>query len=294
MSEVDLYNYGRRYRRNLEVIEGDKLICKENKKDITSFAKMRLAKGSGYGRVAKVLYCLRNLAIWIKKPFREATKDDLVALIGDLETHDYSEHTKYDYKIVLKLFYKWLKGNDETVPNEVKWLKPKLKNGRHKLPEDLITEDEVMQLVEAAEHPRDKAIVLVLYESGCRIGELLSLKMQNVKFDQYGAVLILHYLYVGLAALVNAGNPESGPAICGLLHQDIIRDAVLDNLDNLHVAFGGIEQHHNLAATPDAGGGNLNHVPGDIRVGIDRGIRPEASYGIGKVGEPEYRELRLI
>jgi integrase len=34
----------------------------------------------------------------------------------------------------------------------------------------------------AAENPRDKALISVLYESGCRIGEILSLKIRN-KFD---------------------------------------------------------------------------------------------------------------
>jgi len=190
MDVFGLYNYPRRLERALANMEKDSGVSEKNRQLIVSFSKVRLARGSGHGRVAKVVYCMRNMAIWLNKPFEEATKDDIISMVGGLETNPkYSEHTKYDYKIVLKLFYKWLKGDDETVPNEVKWLKPKLRNERHKLPEDLITEDEVMQLVEAAEHPRDRAIVLVLYESGCRIGELLSLKMQNVKFDQYGAVL---------------------------------------------------------------------------------------------------------
>ncbi|HID73275.1 TPA: hypothetical protein EYP38_05010, partial [Candidatus Micrarchaeota archaeon] len=189
MTEVDLYDYGRRYRRNLELIEKDKLICKVNKRDIAAFVKMRLAKGSGYGRLAKVLYCLRNLAVWIKKPFRKATKNDLVALIGDLEGQGYAEHTKYDYKIVLKLFYKWLLGNDEDTPAIIKWLRPKLKNDKNKLPEELLTEEEVLRMAEAAENERDKAFVLVLYESGCRIGEILSLQLKNVNFDQFGAVI---------------------------------------------------------------------------------------------------------
>lgn len=190
MDVFGLYNYPRRMENAIANMEKDGKVGQKNREAIISFCKVRLARGSGHGRVAKVIYCLRNMAVWLNKPFDQATKDDLIAMIGGLESNaHYSESTKYDYKIVLKIFYKWLKGNDEEVPPEVKWLKPKIKNAKHKLPEDLLTEDEVMQLVQAANHPRDKAIVLVLYESGCRIGELLSLKMQNVQFDQYGAVL---------------------------------------------------------------------------------------------------------
>ena len=92
-------------------------ICEENKQDIISFSKVRLAKGSGHGRVAKIVYCLRNMAKWLNKPFRQATKDDLIGLVGDLESNvNYAEHTKYDYKVVLKMLYKWLLGNDEIYP----------------------------------------------------------------------------------------------------------------------------------------------------------------------------------
>lgn len=186
----NLYQYQRRLEQSTAKLNEDGLVCDENKQAIVSFSKVRLAKGSSHGRVAKIVYCLRFLAHWLKKPYIQATKDDLIVLIGDLESNtNYSDHTKHDYKIVIKMFYKWLKGNDKIAPSEIDWLIPKLKNEAHKLPEDLLTEDEVLKLANAANHPRDRAIILVLYEAGCRIGELLTLQMKHVQFDKYGAVL---------------------------------------------------------------------------------------------------------
>ena len=170
-------------------LKNEKGLLDENKQLILDFAKARLANGSSRLRVVKCMYCLRYLAKWLNKPFGQATKQDLTALVGDLENQDYAEYTKYDFKIVLKMFFKWFKGNGEEFPEEIKWLKPKLRHNAHKLPEELLTEEEVMKIAETATSPRDKAIVMVLYETGCRIGELLSLKMKNVSFDQYGAVL---------------------------------------------------------------------------------------------------------
>jgi len=46
--------------------------------------------------------------------------------------------------------------------------------------------------VSSAINPRDKAFISLLYESGCRIGELLNLKIKNVEFDANGAVLIVN------------------------------------------------------------------------------------------------------
>ncbi|MGD2247868.1 MAG: tyrosine-type recombinase/integrase [Candidatus Methanofastidiosia archaeon] len=47
-------------------------------------------------------------------------------------------------------------------------------------------------MVDVAEHPRDKAIIGVLYEGGLRIGELASLKLRNIEFDDDGVVIKVH------------------------------------------------------------------------------------------------------
>jgi len=170
-------------------LEADELVLGENKPLISKFVNTWLAQGYTRTRAVKLVYCLRRLAVWLGKPFGQASKDDLIALVGSIEAKEYAPNTKYDFKVVLKMFFKWLKGDEETVPKEVSWLKPHLKFQSHKLPEEILTEQDVLNMAGVASNSRDKALVLVLYESGCRIGELLSLKMKNVYFDQYGAVL---------------------------------------------------------------------------------------------------------
>jgi len=168
----------------------DESVSPENKELIEKFANAWLAKGVSELRGVKLVYCLRTLARVLAKPFPQASKDDVIALVGSLERSKYAENTKYDLKVILKMFYRWLKGgDDETTPREVSWIKPHSNNKKVKLPSDLLTEEEVLCMVRAADNPRDKAFVLTLYESGCRIGELLSLRVKNVQFDEYGAVL---------------------------------------------------------------------------------------------------------
>jgi len=132
------------------------------------------------------------MAGWMGKEFRQATKANILDLVSLIDSKDYSEYTKYDFKVVLKMFYKWLLGKDEDFPKVVKWLKPKLKGGKFKLPEELLTAAEVEKLAAACTNARDKALVLILYESGCRIGELMYLRLKNVQFDNYGAVLLVN------------------------------------------------------------------------------------------------------
>jgi integrase/ribosomal protein L40E len=148
--------------------------------------------GIGLPRQERYLGVLKQLAEILQVDYDKATIEDIrnvVRIIQENEKH--SPWTKSTYKIMLKKFYKWLKGSEDTYPDEVRWIKARIKSNEIKLPAngDLLTEEEVKKLINTAEHPRDKAFVSVLYESGARIGEIASLQIGNVKFDEYGAII---------------------------------------------------------------------------------------------------------
>ncbi|MCE8425935.1 MAG: site-specific integrase [Candidatus Methanoperedens sp.] len=54
-----------------------------------------------------------------------------------------------------------------------------------------MTEDDIKAIAKAAYTSRDKAFVLSLYESGCRIEEILPLRMKHLSFDRLGATLMV-------------------------------------------------------------------------------------------------------
>lgn len=58
---------------------------------------------------------------------------------------------------------------------------------RRMLPESLLSEEQVAQLINVCRSRRDRAIIAVLYDSGCRIGEIRTMKIKSVSFDKYGA-----------------------------------------------------------------------------------------------------------
>jgi integrase len=129
--------------------------------------------------------------LWLKKDFEKATKKDIEKVVGCIQNDDCTDKTKQAHKVALRQFYKWLRGEDE-VPEEVRWIKTSISNRNNKLPDELLTEDEIKKLIEAADNLRDKAIISFLFESGCRVGELLSMKMKYVTFDKYGAIVMLN------------------------------------------------------------------------------------------------------
>jgi len=181
-----VYNYERRLRNVLERVRRSP-IGEEDKTSILEFYEDCLAQGLSTARIIKYLDTLERIARSLGKSFKDTTREDIAEFVRKIEASDYSEWTKHDYKLILKIFYKWLK-KTEDYPEEVRWIRTKVKNN-NKLPEELLTEEEIKRLVDAANNLRDKALILVLYESGCRIGEILCLEIKHVHFDNYGARL---------------------------------------------------------------------------------------------------------
>ncbi|MDD5551212.1 MAG: tyrosine-type recombinase/integrase [Candidatus Omnitrophica bacterium] len=124
------------------------------------------------------------------KDFDKATIDDYKKAVGELEQLDWEEATKQAAKITLKVFLRWLYGTKED-PQIIQWLEIKARNNNRKLPEDMLTEEDIKLLIDNSKSVRDRAFLITLYESGCRIGELLPIKIKNVHFDEYGAQLLV-------------------------------------------------------------------------------------------------------
>jgi len=157
-----------------------------NLKLIKEFELDCMSKGLSKLRIRKYSYTLKKISKLLRKDFTKATEKDIVKLVARIENSNFSPHTKHDYKVAIKRFYKFL-GKE----NLVSWIKTTIKKNELPLPK-IITREEVVKLVQACKTVRDKAFFYVLYESGCRIGELLNMKMSDVEFDPYGAILIVH------------------------------------------------------------------------------------------------------
>jgi integrase len=188
--KYDIHGREVRLERAIEKLKKDNTVIAENKKSILDFDDYIMISGIKIGRRYKYLYFLQKFSAMLGKPFDQATKDDIKNLVVLIDKRkDLTEASKVDRKIIIKRFYKWLKTNDQEYPPETKWIKCSLKNNLCRLPEEPLTQEDVSKLADAATRPRDKAFVQCLYETGCRVGELLTIQIKNIAFDGYGAVL---------------------------------------------------------------------------------------------------------
>ncbi|MEM5829569.1 MAG: hypothetical protein QW040_02625 [Candidatus Aenigmatarchaeota archaeon] len=138
---------------------------------------------------------LRTLGLCVKKPFEKMTKDNLVYFLNERQRPDFlrklgvrfpllkekqvSARTMNEIKVVLKKFYKWYYKTDGwgVYPEVVSWIKtPRKLNISRKLPEELLTKEDIKAMADKASNPRDRALIMVLYESDVELERLFLLK----------------------------------------------------------------------------------------------------------------------
>lgn len=163
-----------------------------NLKLVNKFIRSQIRDGksrvSSLTYVTSLRYVLKNTRF----EFSEATREDIEGFLDVLETWSceygrnkgkpLSPFTKNTIKMQFKAFLQYLGKGEEAEVIHCKNLKGS------KLPEDILTKNEVLDIVKHAGSLRDKALFGLLYESGCRVGEILSMKVKNVEFlDSGGA-----------------------------------------------------------------------------------------------------------
>jgi integrase/ribosomal protein L40E len=147
-----------------------------------------------YARINFYLAKLWVVIYTLDKNLDKLNETEIKNLLRILKNKGYSEWTLYGYKVIIKKFYQWLKGyewNSKKYPKEVEWIKLSRRINNYKLPEEILIKEEVLRMVENCQNIRDKALIIMLWESGCRINELLNIKLKDIEFDNYGLTMLI-------------------------------------------------------------------------------------------------------
>lgn len=190
--KIDIHRTERGYETAINSLRSDKLINARNRELILKFlwdckvgktVKGRAKKKIGKRRLIKYLFTLKKLSKWIGKSFDEVSQDEMERFISDLEDNvfknrgqNYREQTKLDFKKSLSKFYKWL--------------------GRGKLLEFMDTtpvetdvpvlrRDEVEKLVNGTPDAWFKVAIMILFDGGPRIEEMLNLRFKDLTIREY-------------------------------------------------------------------------------------------------------------
>jgi site-specific recombinase XerD len=190
--EYSVHNPNKKLNYWVKKISVSNDISGRDKELILKFRDECFSLGQSASATLNFIQELLVITRWVKKDLDKLTKDDIKTLIRGIEEKEYTPCTKLRYKQSIKKFYQFLAGydwNSKEFPDSVKWIKATIKRSERKQPEEILTREEILRLISNATGIRDKALVAVLYESGCRITEFLNIQIKHVVFDDYGCVI---------------------------------------------------------------------------------------------------------
>jgi len=145
--------------------------------------RQALTDGTSIPRLASILGVYGRLFEKLGKDFDKCTRNDIEELITKISNMEINSVTRQDYLKKIKQFDKWLNGGEEC-SQRTKWIKTGLGKKHFKLPSQLVTPKEVKQLLDVTEHPRDRALIHLMWESGARIGEIINLRVNSLEFNE--------------------------------------------------------------------------------------------------------------
>jgi len=199
-NKIDIHNYEKSYKytkRHLSAVD----MSERNRELILDFERTCFLKeGLSKPRLIRLMQILSIMARkYAHSDFDKMDRRMVEEMVLRIENQeDYSIWTKQGYKSAIKKFFKWLCQGDEydkthQYPAIVSWINTnvKKKDKPRVQASDLLTEQEVRKMIDAAQHPRDKAFISMLYELGARIGEIGGLRIKDVTKDEYGYIIDL-------------------------------------------------------------------------------------------------------
>jgi integrase/recombinase XerD len=170
-------------------LEAD-ILTKQDADLIREFiAERRSVANISQGRTNKVTYTLVSWRRFVG-PFSELGIADVYAGIEAIKTgksqreKPFKQNTISDHVIILKQFLLWLieEGYSTLPEKKVRRIKNPKKETVTKKATDLLTPDEITKIVRASDRSIDRAMMLLLYEGGFRIGEIATLTWGDLQF----------------------------------------------------------------------------------------------------------------
>ena len=168
------------------------------------FVRERIDKVKNYTRRNDV-QSLLTLDKYLKdKPFEKTSQDDMLKWEVFLEKELKLQGTTIEqYEAHIKRFYKYLYNKAEykkgkrfqrniPYPDNVVWISSNADNYKELPLDKLLTEKQILKLLNACEQPRDQAMIAAaFFDAGLRISEAISLNIRNMGFDKLGGYFIL-------------------------------------------------------------------------------------------------------
>ncbi|MEM2189124.1 MAG: tyrosine-type recombinase/integrase [Nitrososphaerota archaeon] len=181
----EIYDYDERLERYRRIIAG----FGRNGEVALRFLDHLASLGLSTARLSKVASHIPALLRAIDFNLEDAARRDVERVVAWINKQPYREWTRHDKKLILRKLIQYAKvgrcDKDAPLPPEVGWIKLNVKERDSRVtPEALLEDKDIKAMIEAADNPRDRAMLHVLFEAALRPGELLSMRISSVEFKR--------------------------------------------------------------------------------------------------------------
>jgi Site-specific recombinase XerD len=198
MTQGDPHNLSRRLKSSTDKIQESKDLSEKDKELIQRFNQHLITQDLSDSRISRHLQCIRTIGEVTEEDLLLDKKLEINKIVGiinknDLKDRDLSDSTKAEYR---KTLNKYVGNFLDSMKCEIDGLDSEM-DGRKLMegitstapstkpdPDRLPTPNTVRSLVENATNTRDKALIMTLWSTGGRIGEILGLKWKDMKFKE--------------------------------------------------------------------------------------------------------------
>ncbi len=184
MKQTDKEKQKKYIQRIFDRINQSPTIPQENKTALENFYTHIAAQGVKDRTITLYLYAIDKFLFALDNiRYDKVRKEELNRTVVKIRNNDnLGERTKAEIIGNIKMFYKYTLGKGKRYPIIVEDLRAR-EPQKVILPEDILTEDEIIMMLNACNNLRDRAIIASLYDTGARIGELMNVKLNDISFN---------------------------------------------------------------------------------------------------------------
>lgn len=161
--------------------------CEEFEHVIKTFLVVKHMEGLSKGTVGNYAMRLRTFMNYVCKPIGEVTANDIrIFLFRYQKDHNVSNRTLEHIRGCICTFMKWAASEEYIPASPVESLKPIKYETR---PRQSLDQIDLEIIRRACTTPRELAIVEVLYSTGCRVSEMIAIKLSDIDWNKKTVLL---------------------------------------------------------------------------------------------------------
>ena len=185
MSDAELKNL----KRQIDVVlNGDINELNLNVNDINlygelnEYIKAKRLEGKTEATLKQYNFCLKHMIEFINKPVSYIRTEDVRNFLNYNKTvRGISDVTLESQRLYLNGYFEWLKTNGYINSNPCNLIKPIKAEKKEREP---LTDLEMEKLRAACTTIRERLILELLYSTGCRVSELVNIKLSDINMDR--------------------------------------------------------------------------------------------------------------